>query len=409
MGKLGLGLGALAVAAGVIYAARSPAAGAAAEGPRWKTAAVTEAPLEVTVAATGVVQPAFQVEVKSKASGEVVEFPLGPGDPVEAGALLVALDPRDEARNVRLAEADVASNRAAVAAAEADLGLAESRLTRDEDLARKSLVAPEELDAARFGRARAAASVDLAKATLVRSEVAADVARQRLADTRIASPISGIVLTKAVDKGHIISSGITSISGGTTLATIADMSRVFVMADVDEADVGKVKPGAAARITVDAFRDAAFEGRVDRLMPLGVEDQNVTVFRASIEVVGANKALLLPNMTTNVKIHVASRDRATLVPNAALKQRDGKNGVEVIASAGEAPAFREVKRGLTDGTVTEVEGVKPGEVVVTGEEKQEEPKKGFFAFGSPKKTSTGASTSTSTAAATVTATARPKG
>ncbi|HVY62575.1 MAG TPA: efflux RND transporter periplasmic adaptor subunit [Planctomycetota bacterium] len=401
MSKLGLGLGLAGVAAAAIWAVRAPSEGAAAEGPRWKTAPVVEAPIEVTVAATGTVQPAFQVEVKSKASGEVVDFPLGPGDPVAAGALLVQLDPRDEARNVRLAEADVASNRAAVAAAEADLGLAESRLVRDEDLAKKSLVSPEELDGARFGRARAAASVDLAKATLVRSEVALDVARQRLADCRIVAPIAGIVLTKAVDRGHIISSGITSISGGTTLATIADMSRVFVLADVDEADVGKVKPGAAARVTVDAFRDVAFDGRVDRLMPLGVEDQNVTVFRANIEVTSPNKSLLLPNMTTNVRIHVASRERALVVPNAALKQRDGKVGVEVLAAAGGAPQWREVARGLTDGTVTEVEGgaVKAGELVVTGEEKVEEPKRGFFSFGGgPKKT--GASTSTSTGAST---------
>lgn len=382
MGKIGLCLGALAVAAGIALALRGPVEGAAATEPRYRTAEVAVAPVRVTVAATGVVEPSFKVEVKSKASGAVVSFPLEPGDPVEAGAPLVALDPADEARNVRLREAEVTSNRASLTQTNADLGLADGKLTRAEDLHKRSLLSPEEYDAARFGRDRAAAAVELQQSALVRSEIALEEARQRLADTKIVAPISGVLLTKAVDKGHIIASGITSVSGGTTLATIADMSRVFVVADVDEADVGRVKVGAPVRISADAFRDVRLRGKVERVMPLGVVNQNVMIFKVKIEVTSPEKSVLLPNMTADVQIHVAEKDEALVVPSVALRRRDRKTGVEVMPADGATPEFREVTIGLSDGSVTEVEGVKPGEKVVVGDDRKEESTStGFRMFG----------------------------
>jgi HlyD family secretion protein len=379
--------------AAVFFARGGEVAGAAAALPAPKTRQVVEAPLRIVVAATGVVEPVFKVEVKSKASGEVVSFPFEPGDQVKQQETLVVLDETDEKRNVRVVENQVASNRAGLAAVEARLADTDAKFRRAKELFARKLTSPEEVETAQFARDAAAAEVDRAKAELVRTEIALEEARKRLAETRIAAPISGVLLTKAVEKGHIIASGITSVSGGTTLCTLADMSRVFVTADVDEADIGKVAKGKRAAITADAFRDVVFEGTVDRILPLGVSESNVTVFKVKVEVTSANRSLLLPNMSANVEILVDERENATLIPNQALKFRDGKVGVEVVAGdgapAGGPAAWRPVQIGLTDGIMSEVlAGVKPGEWVTLGEERPPETpgarRFGFFG-GGPRK------------------------
>ncbi len=390
-----------------------------AEAPRRpRTVVAAEGPLVVTVAATGVVQPLLTVEVKSKASGEVTNFTLEPGDQVEQGQLVCELDPTDEQRNVRLREAEVASNEAGLRAAEAnlevtkaqirrglmeseaqltgaraELSVADEKLARAQKLLEQKLAPPEHVEDARAVRAAAFArlvtgqaaleaakagshvvaermqQVKLARIALVRSEIALEEARKRAADTRIVAPLSGVLLTKTVQKGTIVASGITSVSGGTTLATIADLSRIFIIAEVDESDIGRVGKDCRARITVDAHRGRTFDGIVERVLPLGVEELSVTTFRVKIEVTSPDRRdALLPNMTANVLIEVDRRDRCVLVPNAALKARGKQLGVDVVAGDGVAPEFRPIERGITDGERTEVRsGLRAGEVVALGD------------------------------------------
>jgi multidrug efflux pump subunit AcrA (membrane-fusion protein) len=148
--------------------------------------------------------------------------------------------------------------------------------------------------------------------------VALNLASERLKDTVLRSPMDGIVLTKDVDKGQIISSGISSVSGGTTIATIADLSLVYIRSDVDETDIGKVKKGQAVRITPEAYPDSVLEGKVESIAPQSKTVQNVTTFEVTCKV--ENKSgLLFSGMNVSTEVVAEEREDVLTVPLAAVK------------------------------------------------------------------------------------------
>ena len=112
--------------------------------------------------------------------------------------------------------------------------------------------------------------IELVKTEVQLAEIALDEVEERLEETEIFAPISGVIIEKLVEEGQIIASGISNVNGGTALATIADMSRLFIIADIDETDIGSVKMGHEVTITADAFPDKKFKGRVKRIAPQGL-------------------------------------------------------------------------------------------------------------------------------------------
>ena len=191
-----------------------------------------------------------------------------------------------------------------------------------------------------------------------------DLARQRLTETRVVSPIDGVVTQRTVQIGQIISSGISNVGGGTTALVISDLSRVFVLASVDESDIGQVLPGQRVKVTVDAYRNREFSGEVVRISPRGANVSNVVTFEVKIEVTARDKDLLRPEMTANVEILIEERADALLAATDAIFRRAGKSWVSVIAADGKQ-AEREVEIGISDGRHTEVlSGLTAGETVV---------------------------------------------
>ena len=284
----------------------------------FKTTPVIQGDLVVKISATGVVEPNFQVEVKSKASGEVLKFQYEEGDRVKKGQLLLQLDKSDEIRSVSRAKADLASataklNKAKTALlsqetkykttlkssesqvleAEANLKESEDKLKRQEDLFQKKFASKEALQEAQTAfkvnqenliqsRSNLQAAkdtihdievkkheIDLAQVEVQRAKIALAEAKERLDETEIFAPISGVLIEKLVEQGQIISSGISNVSGGTTLANLADLSRLFIIADVDETDIGSVHTGQLVKITADAYPGKSFTGKVRRISPRG--------------------------------------------------------------------------------------------------------------------------------------------
>lgn len=329
-----------------------------------KTAMVIRGDLVTAVSATGTVEPDFKVEVKSKASGEILSFPFEPGDAVSAGQQLLRLDPETEKRNVALARADLARAKAELKYAKATLMERESKLNRTRSLHGRGLVAKEELEAAEAAAATAAARVSEAAAALRKAELAVEDAEERLSETVINSPIDGILIEKSVERGQIISSGITSFTGGTTLCALADLSRVFVMTLVDETDIGKVFEGQEARMTVDAYPEKIFDGMVQRIYPVGEMKDNITFFRVKVEAGADGARFLRPGMTANVDLIVDSRKDVLIVPDETIrKDDDGKTYVYVLENGRASP--REVAVGLTNGFETEItEGLFEGERIL---------------------------------------------
>jgi HlyD family secretion protein len=270
----------------------------------------------VSASAAGVVEPITTVEVKSKASGEIFEMRVETGDHVTAGELLVRVDPRVPQATLRQARADLVL-------AEAQLENAQAKLRRSEELHRTQSITDQEYEDSRLAVASAQAQLVRAERSLADAEIAAE-------DTEVKAPISGVIIVKNVEVGSVISSATAQVGGGTVLMQMANLDTVQVRALVDETDIGKIQPGMAVTITVDAYQNRPFEGRVLKIEPLATVTQNVTMFPVLVRIPNAG-GLLKPGMNSEVEVHVGDRRGVLAVPNTALRtDRDVGSAAQVL-------------------------------------------------------------------------------
>jgi HlyD family secretion protein len=276
----------------------------------------------VSAQASGAVQPDTTVEVKSKASGEILQLNAETGQVVKRGASLVKVDPRNARNAMAQAQADLD-------VAKAKLANSTSQRNRADELYKSQSITQQEHDSAVLDYADARSQV-------VNSQVAVDNARIQLEDTDVRAPITGTVLEKDVERGSVIASATSNVSGGTTLLKMADLNQVQVQTLVDETDIGKVQPGQRATVTVDAYPNRPFSGTVIKIEPQATTTQNVTTFPVVVRIAN-EEGLLRPGMNSEVEIHVGRRDSVLAVPNAALRtQRDVGSAAQVLGLSPEA-------------------------------------------------------------------------
>lgn len=204
-----------------------------------------------------------------------------------------------------------------------------------------------------------------AQATVSRNEIQLKNAKEKLDDTLVTAPISGTILTKDVEEGQIISSKTSSIAtGGSTLVTMADLTKIYVKTAVDETDIGKVQPGQSVKIEVDAFPNSPFEGRVLKIAPQGKVTQNVTTFEVTTELIGKID-LLKPGMNATVEIIAADEKNVLLVPNESIINVRGRKLVRVVGE--DRP--RRVETGVSNWEKTQIiSGLDEGDTVIVGGE-----------------------------------------
>lgn len=277
---------------------------APAAAPIYDSAAVEPRNIRVSVDAAGVVEPETTVEVKSKASGEILSVHAETGDVVKAGTLLVEVDPRTPKNQLD-------ETQAALAAAQARLQIATTQRDRAKKLVKSGTLTQTDLEQAELEYANA-------KAQVVSTQVAVENARIALEDTQVRAPITGTVIEKSVEPGTVISSPMKDVSGGTVLLKMADLTEVQVSAMVDETDIGKIQPGMPAQVTVAAYPNQPFQGDVLKIEPQATVVQNVTMFSVLIRLKNL-KGLLRPGMNADVEISIAKRDSVPTVPTAALR------------------------------------------------------------------------------------------
>ena len=265
--------------------------------------AIERGNLTISVNSTGVVEPIQTVELKSKASGEIIELPIEEGDIVAEGQLIARLDAKTSKNSFDQAEADLK-------VAKSSLSLVEKEAERQAELYNKSLISELEYENALLEKERA-------NSALVKAKTNLEDARERLSETVIKSPIDGIILKKFVENGQIIASGISAVSGGTTIATVADLKRAYIKTAVDEVDIGQIRSGQRAVIVAESYPDREFTGEVLRIHPQATEEQNVTTFDVTIEVDNA-EGLLMAGMNATVDITAGFRQDVLLVPREAL-------------------------------------------------------------------------------------------
>jgi HlyD family secretion protein len=280
------------------------------------TASVQPATIEVGVSSAGVVEPLATVEVKSKASGEVLDLMVETGDYVEQGTLMVRIDPRTVQNRFDQSEAELKS-------ANSRLEIARSQMERAERLLSQGTFTQADLE-------QAALELANAEAQVVTSRVSVENARIAVDDTDIRAPISGAVIQKPVEIGQVISSPTQDVSGGSLLLTMADLSEVQIRALVDETDIGKVRPGMGATVSVAAYPNQPFPGQVLKIEPQAVLEQNVTMFAVLISI-GNPEGLLLPGMNAEVDVRIARAEDVAAVPIMALRtERDLESTASIL-------------------------------------------------------------------------------
>jgi HlyD family secretion protein len=287
----------------------------------FQVVAAKRATLSVSAEAAGVIEPVTTVEIKSKASGEILALPVETGDLVDQGQLLAQVDQVDARQGLAQAEADLE-------VARARLKIAESQLDRATQMLEQEIISDQDFETAELEHANA-------RAQQVRSEAALETARERMSETTIRAPITGTIIARTVEVGNVISSATQVVGGGTLLMTMANLSEVQVRTLVDETDIGRVQAGMPADITVDAYRDRAFEGRVLKIEPQAEVTQNVTMFPVIIRIANP-EALLKPGMSAEVVIRVAATENAVTVPTQAVHTfEDARDVADLALGIGE--------------------------------------------------------------------------
>ena len=272
----------------------------------YKKENVSSKQLELSIEASGVIEAISSVEIKSKASGEILLLGAEVGDTVEKGSILGQIDQRTPKNILDQAKSDLEASKVR-------LDNAKSQYERGKELHENASISDKDFEDIQEGYAQA-------KSTLVRTEVTYENAKIALDDTIVRSPVQGTIISRPVEVGQVISSPTSAVGGGTVLMTMADLSKVRVRALVDEIDVGKVSIGQVVSIKVAAYRDKEFFGVVSKIEPQAKVEQNVTTFPVLIDI-DNDENLLLLGMNTDVVIEVLNKEVTLSAPTMSLRTR----------------------------------------------------------------------------------------
>ncbi len=323
--------------------------------------------------ASGTIEPVVQVDVKSRASGEVMEVLAREGARVEAGQPLVRIDRRASELALKASESVERRLRAQLAESEASAALAAAELakvTEDVRVSEKGrelgLVAAESGRTTSHARAIAegtaklkAAQVEGVRAQLESARLEVSERRRQLEETEIKAPFAGTVLTVDVERGSMVASALTNVSGGSRLIVLADLSELRVVGQLDEAQIGRVQVGHPVDIRVDAYPERVFEGRVARVSALGELVSNVVTFDVDVVVTDKDASLLRSGMSADLEIVVATHADVLLLPLTAVRSEGGQR-YAVKPGGGK----QRIRTGATDGNkLIVLEGLGAGDEV----------------------------------------------
>src|ERR671922_568099 len=368
--------------------------------PRYLTAAVERGAIATTVNATGVVNAVTTVQVGSQVSGIIQKLLVDFNSPVQEGEVIAQIDPAPLATKVAQRRANVASMIAAVQVAQATtinakaavetaqanaesaraniekskVALADARriLERNKEMARKSLIAQNDLDTAQMtydgavaqlkaseaqleaasgqlksasAQQRLAAAQEIAAAAQVdQAKAALQAAELDLEHTTIRAPVNGIVVSRSVDVGQTVAA---SLQAPTLFLIAQDLTKMQVDTSVSEADIGRLKEGQRATFTVDAYSNTTFTGQVVQVRNAPITVQNVVTYDAVVEVPNPDLKLK-PGMTANVTFLIAERSNVLKVPNAALRFQPAGAEQQAASQDGSEPRGGDQTRAMQE-------------------------------------------------------------
>lgn len=279
-------------------------------GIRLETAQVERGTIANSVTATGTVEPVTEVDVGTQVSGIIDKLYVDYNDVVKAGQLIAEMDKVNLQAELKSAEAQLASSKT-------EFEYQQKNYARSKVLHEKQLVSDTDYETATYNYEKAKAAYEQSQASMVK-------VRRNLEYATITSPIDGVVINKVVEEGQTVAAGFET----PTLFTIAaDLTKMQVIADVDEADIGNVKEEQRVQFTVDAYPNDTFEGVVQQVRLGESDDSSSSTSTSSSSVVTYEVVItadnpdlkLKPRLTANVTIFTMEEENVLLVPNKALR------------------------------------------------------------------------------------------
>jgi HlyD family secretion protein len=298
--------------------------------PTISTATVTRGDLAESVGATGTLQAVTSVQVGTQVSGTVSELHADFNSLVKKGQVIARLEPSLFETQIEQSTANLVRAQADVERLKVALDDARTKLTRARELSNQKLIPQTELDTAEVTVRSNEAQLRSAVASVTQAEASLNQSKVNLAHTIITAPIDGLVISRNVDVGQTVAA---SMNAPTLFVLAADLTKMQVIANLDESDVGRIRPGQQVIFGVDAYPAERFIGKVAQVRLQPIVQQNVVTYATVIDV--ANPELKLkPGMTANVTIEIARRSNVVRVPNAAIRFRPTP---EIFAALGQTP------------------------------------------------------------------------
>jgi len=298
--------------------------------------------LQVSVREVGAVDPVDKVDVKSAVSGRITAIRVREGDAVKVGQVLAEVEP-----DVNQAQT-LSDVQGAVAQAQVKLHDAERALLVQQALFDNGLIPRDSLRPYVTSRDLAAADLRSAKSRYQIVEdrgipISGDASTQQ---ARVTSPMAGVVITKGIQLGQTVTSGVSSFNEGTVLFTVANLKSMIIRVNLNEVDIAKVKVGQPVRVTLDAYPQKTFTGRVRFVAPAAKLQDKIKVFEVEVAI-DALEDSFRTGMSANVEILGERRPATLSIPLEALQRRDGRTVAYRLRAGLSASAIAKAKEGLS--------------------------------------------------------------
>jgi len=298
--------------------------------------------LQVSVREVGVVDPVTKVEVKSAVSGRVISLKVREGALVRQGDVLAEIEP-----DVNQAQS-LSDVQAGVKDAELKLQDAQRDFTMQKALFEQGLLGSDAYRSSEIKRNQAQENL---RAAQMRYQIVEDrgipiSGNASSQNARVTSPMTGVVIKKGVELGETVTSGVSSFNAGTVIFTVADLKSLIIRVNLNEVDIAKVHVGQPVRVTLDAYPQKIFNGKVTFVAPAAELVEKIKVFRIEVTLDELEDAFKT-GMSANVEILGEKRDKAVSIPLEALQKRDGQTVAYRLKTNLDPKSLATAKEGLT--------------------------------------------------------------
>jgi RND family efflux transporter MFP subunit len=298
--------------------------------------------LQVSVREVGVVDPVTKVDVKSAVSGRVLSLEVREGAVVTRGQLLAEIEP-----DVNQAQS-LSDVQASVKDSEFKLADAEREYASQKALYENGLIGKDSFRASEIKRDQAA---EILRAAQMRYQIVEDrgipisgnAASQK---ARVEAPMSGVVIKRGVELGETVTSGVSSFNAGTILFTVADLKSLIIRVNLNEVDIAKIHVGQPVRISLDAYPQKVFTGKVSFVAPSAELVEKIKVFKVEVTLDELGESFRT-GMSANVEVLGEKRDKAISIPLEALQKREGQTVAYRLKPNLEPKKIAAAKEGLS--------------------------------------------------------------